>query len=99
MSRKAGEQRLDGGLLQARATKPETNAARRLAAKRGCTVAQLIRSLVREACAAEDALTSLLAEQRETTELLRKLVELAKAEISRQHPELDDEDDEEECDE
>lgn len=67
-------------LLQARCTEAEHATAERLAGNRGLSVAQLIRTLVREADQKEDALAALLAEQRVATGLLRELVRLTNGE-------------------
>lgn len=67
-------------LLQARCTRAEHEAAKRLAEKRGFSVADLLRALVREAEQKEAVFAALLVEQREITNLLRELVRLAKGE-------------------
>lgn len=67
-------------LLQARCTRAEHEAAKRLAEKRGFSVADLLRALVREADQEDDVFAALLVEQREANNLLRELVRLAKGE-------------------
>ncbi len=67
-------------LLQARCSEAEHAMAERLAGKRGLSVAQLLRTLVREADRGEDVLSAVLTEQRVATGLLRELVRLTKGE-------------------